>query len=82
MSVFQHAIFVLQDLNGGDSWNKWTDSAIEYDPSILLQNFEIYIGDDPIYYKNQKCAGGPFLRVDDPSSYYYDLYAAAYSGGT
>lgn len=41
----------------------------------MLQNFEIHIGDNSDYSQNSKCAGGPFLRVDDINSYYFDRFA-------
>ena len=34
-----------------------------------MQNFEIYIGNDPDYLQNSKCPGGPFMKVGDPKSY-------------
>ena len=42
----------------------------------FFQNYEIYIGNDSDYNKNEKCAGGPFLRTDDPNSFEYNEYAA------
>ena len=36
-----------------------------------LQNLEIFIGDDVQWENNPKCQGGPFLRVEDQSNYYY-----------
>ena len=64
-----HAVTHAADhFSGWKSWehtNEW-----EY-----FQNYEIYIGNDPDFNKNAKCAGGPFLRTDDPNSYVLDEYA-------
>ena len=41
----------------------------------FFQNYEIYIGNDSDYNNNAKCAGGPFLRIDEPNSFVYDDFA-------
>ena len=66
--VFMHAITHVADMYEGYSWshvnkNEW------------FQNYNIYIGNSSDYTKNTKCAGGPFLRTDDPDSYVLDEYA-------
>lgn len=73
--VFQHAIYLQQDLNGGRAWESW-EGEDYFDPTILLQNFEIHIGNNEDYTQNPKCAGGPFMRIDDVESYFYDQQAA------
>lgn len=35
----------------------------------LFQNFEVYIGDDPVYSNNPKCPGGPFMLWEDQNSF-------------
>ena len=40
----------------------------------MFQNYEIYIGDDSAYTRNNKCAGGPFMRTDDSASYHNVTY--------
>ena len=51
------------------------------DKSQLFQNYNIFIGNESDYTKNQKCAGGPFLQIDEPDSYVSDAYAAIKDGG-
>lgn len=51
-----------------------------------FQNFEIYIGNDSDYTKNNKCAGGPFMRTDDSTNYhdwadFYDTYTDIWNFG-
>ena len=54
-----HAILLLQDFlygdvqNGNLDFHKW------------FQNYHIYIGDEEDFTKNTRCAGGPFMHVDD-----------------
>ena len=47
----------------------------------LYQNYEIYIGFSADYSRNTKCSGGPFLDVDDYSSYVFDAFAYRHEGG-
>lgn len=58
---FQHAILVISNNFVG-----WPNSPNE---KHKFQNFEIYIGNNEDYSKNNKCAGGPFMRTDDSSNY-------------
>ena len=51
------------------------------DKSQLFQNYNIFIGNESDYTKNQKCAGGPFLQIDEPDNYVSDAYAAIKDGG-
>ena len=46
----------------------------------FVQNFEIYIGNDPTYSANQRCPGGPFQVVGDPKSYTRVETDKGYSG--
>ena len=59
--VFMHAITYFQAQVGWNHSNKYQ----------YFENYEIYIGNDSDYNNNQKCAGGPFLNVDDPNSFVY-----------
>ena len=54
-SYFQHAILIV-----GDTGRENPEDG-EQIKDYLVRNFEIYVGDDPSYAKNTKCAGGPFL---------------------
>lgn len=58
-SYFQHAILIVGD--AGRETPEGSEKAKDY----LVRNFEIYVGDDPSYTKNTKCAGGPFLTDSD-----------------
>ena len=65
-----HAVTHAADMfNGGseEHFNIWE----------LFQNYEIYIGNNSDYNQNVKCAGGPFLRTDNPDNYVYDDMAAS-----
>ena len=53
---FQHAILLVQKF---DPFVYNEASTTDY--GDYLQNFEIYIGDDPSWANNPKCPGGPFL---------------------
>ena len=66
--LFMHAVTHVQDVRNGESY----DYTNVYG---LYQNYDIHIGNDPDYTKNQKCAGGPHLQFDDPGSYVYDALA-------
>ena len=65
-----HAILHAQDMLNG-----FTDLKTTADLPKFLQNYELHIGNDPNYLLNPKCAGGSFLRTDDPASYVFDFYA-------
>ena len=52
-----------------DGWSTDHTDKAEY-----FQNFEIYIGDYDQWYNNQKCAGGPFMDLDDYEEDYYRDY--------
>ena len=71
--VTQHAILLIEDMQEGASWQ-----ALE-NTNDLLQNYEIYIGNEADYKLNQKCEGGPFMRTDDIQSYSYDGFADVYT---
>ena len=64
-----HAVTHAADLFHSKAW-------LHTDVEEFFQNYEIYIGNDSDYNKNAKCAGGPFLRIDDPNSFVYNEYAA------
>ena len=51
------------------------------DKSQLFQNYNIFIGNESDYTKNQKCAGGPFLQIDEPNNYVFDAFAYTKDGG-
>ena len=53
----------MQDLYGGALPSEHTNL------NERVQNYNVHIGDDPDYTKNPQCAGGPFMRTDDPNSY-------------
>ena len=69
-----HAITHVADMYDGMSFN-------HSDVSQLFQNYNIFIGNETDYTKNQKCAGGPFLQIDEPDSYISDAFAATKDGG-
>ena len=62
--VFQHAILIVQELSSGNSF----DVPLTQDYRFT-QNYEVYIGNNEDYRKNQKCAGGPHMMTTDPNSY-------------
>ena len=66
-----HAITHVADFFEGDVFE-------HVDTQEYFQNYNIYIGNDPDYTKNASCAGGPFLRTDDSSSYHYNDYVGWY----
>ena len=53
-----HAILLLQDFLSGA-----VNSATPNEE--LFQNYEIFIGDNADFTKNTRCAGGPFMHIDD-----------------
>ena len=53
-----------------------TSSTSDY--TKYLQNFEIYIGDDPEWANNPKCPGGPFMNINDLTSYNYNSFKGAH----
>ena len=62
-----HAVVPVQDSTDANNTYKFEDAARAF------QNYEIYIGNhDTDYTQNQKCAGGPFLVIDNPSSFIYE----------
>ena len=69
-----HAITHVADMHEGRSFD-------HSDMSQLFQNFNIFIGNESDYNKNQKCAGGPFLQINEQSSYVFDAYANLKNGG-
>ena len=72
-TVFIHGILAVQDLYD-KTW------AYDYlDENFRLQNFEIYVGHSANYLDNEKCSGGPFLKIDEDSSYVYDKRADLYA---
>ena len=66
-SVFMHAITHGQDHLDGNSWVQVTS-----DLKHLLQNYELFIGEDADYTKNTKVPGGPFLHPDNQDTYAFD----------
>lgn len=52
-SVTVHAILLVEEVTSNSN--------------NLMQNYEIYIGDDADFRKNQKCEGGPFMQTGDPN---------------
>ena len=74
-SFFQHCILVVADLYTG--WRPYEHT----DTNQWLQNYEIYIGDDPSYANNPKCPGGPFMRTADTKNYTSITWSAS-GGGT
>jgi len=73
VSVTQQASLLVEDMKNGPSWSSLSLNE-------LLQNYEIFIGDNIDYKLNQKCKGGPFMKTDDQNSYSYDGYAAGQKG--
>ena len=62
--VFQHAILIVQELWDGN------DDLIEIGREpFYTQNYEVYIGNNADYRKNQKCAGGPHMITTDTNNY-------------
>ena len=53
----------MADVYGEDQPNEHTNK------NEWVQNYQLYIGDDPVYSNNPKCPGGPFMRTDDSSNY-------------
>ena len=41
---------------------------------MKFQNYEIYVGNHADYTKNKKCAGGPFMKIDDSANYHTYSY--------
>ena len=66
-SVFMHAITHGQDHLGGGSSTQGTAGL-----KNLLQNYELFIGEDADYTKNAKVPGGPFLHPDNQDTYAFD----------
>ena len=58
--MFIHCVLAVSDI--------YRDTALT-PAQLLTQNVEIYIGNDPDYTMNQKCAGGPFMVVGDTNWY-------------
>ena len=74
-SVFIHAILHSQDdLNTGVPRQDDFTNLINF-----FQNYEIYIGNNTDYSKNHKCAGGPFLNPNEPTTYVFDSNADDYA---
>ena len=67
--VFMHAITIVADMFNGISY-------AHSNTNELLQNYDIYIGENENYSQNTRCAGGPFLKINDPNSYVFDDFAA------
>ena len=67
-SVFIHAIVHAQDqLSGFRAY----DEGISYLKNFY-QNYEIFIGNNSSFSKNQKCDGGPFLDPNNSATYVHD----------
>ena len=62
--VFQHAVLAVTSIHKLDYVDQ-ANSAL----NDGLQNFEIYIGNDPDYTMNAACSGGPHLVVGDAANY-------------
>ena len=67
----QHCILVVQDLFSTGARHSSHSNTNEY-----FQNYEIHVGDDSDYNNNPKCAGGPFMNVDDVNNYDTVTYEA------
>ena len=66
---FIHAVLMIDDLLYDYLWVYMTDNG----KLSLLQNFEIYVGNDSeTATNNTRCPGGPFLDIDDESNYFTD----------
>ena len=62
-TYFLHAILIVADVYAEDEPSEHTNK------NEWVQNYQLYIGDDPVYSNNPKCPGGPFMRTDDSSNY-------------
>ena len=67
--IIQNSVLLVQDQR--DGWIDWGTSA-ELNQYYASQ-WEVYIGDSPVYLENQKCLGGPHLSSN------YDDYSDAYA---
>jgi len=71
---FMHSILIVQDLHNGKNVEDMND------PLKYLQNFEIYIGNNPNFALNSKCGGGPRMVLNDPTNYVTVLYPGSTGG--
>ena len=62
--VFQHAILIVQYLRNGAHYDV---PPLNHEKNT--QNYEVYIGNNEDYKKNNKCAGGPHMVTTDPNNY-------------
>ena len=66
-SVFMHAVLMVHDFGPTKiHYNQGTDSL-----SYYFRNYEIYIGDNSNYLRNEKCTGGPHLNPNDVNTYVF-----------
>ena len=66
-SFFVHSVLFVQDLFKGFKPNQHNASLYQW-----TQNIELYIGNSSDYNNNSKCAGGPFMVLDDYTNSYTD----------
>ena len=70
-SVFMHSILLVTDTYKFNLhfWNEfgWYKN--------FFRNYEIYIGDSEVFSENEKCPGGPHMKLDDPNNYAFSQYA-------
>ena len=71
---FVHSFLVIQD--EGDKYETLVLGAVEYlKEKFWIQNFQVYISNSPDYAENAACPGGPFMKVDESSSYNNDHHS-------
>lgn len=56
--LFQYTVSLVQDLLFVDLV---ADNPLDY-PKYLATDWEVYIGNDPVWYNNPKCPGDPQLK--------------------